>query len=84
VLPPLPGDSPNWRLGQTDPLWIEKMVWLSLFEAARLELRSQIESQSCVVNPHASATIALLFAQQFQFNQLTQRAMRWPTFTFDC
>jgi hypothetical protein len=25
-------------LGQIDPLWIEKMVWLSLFEAARLSI----------------------------------------------
>jgi hypothetical protein len=24
--------------GQTDPLWIERMVWLSLFEAARLSI----------------------------------------------
>jgi hypothetical protein len=34
----LPGDSLNWRLGETDPLWIEEMVWLSLFEAARLSV----------------------------------------------
>ena len=25
-------------VGQTDPLWIKKMVWLSLFEAARLSI----------------------------------------------
>jgi hypothetical protein len=36
------------------------------------------------VNPHASAAVALFLAQQFQFNQLTQRAMRRPAFAFDC
>jgi hypothetical protein len=24
--------------GQSDPLWIEKLVWVSLFEAARLSI----------------------------------------------